>query len=105
MIPAPSANKPDGLLLLPAGHPESSIEQTRMRTRISCIRDAGADEVAYGEGVMGGKYSAEWWEKILEINREGQARHGQSFVAELVQARAKQSAPSEPAAEKPSAPQ
>ena len=54
---------------------------------------------------MGGKYSAEWWEKILEINREGQARHGQSFVAELVHARAKQSAPSEPAAEKPSAPQ
>ena len=37
---------------------------------------------------MGGKYSAEWWEKILEINREGQARHSQSFVAELVQARA-----------------
>ena len=55
---------------------------------------------------MGGKYSAEWWEKILEINREGQARHSQSFVAELVQARAKQApAPSEPAAEKPSAPQ
>ena len=55
---------------------------------------------------MGGKYSAEWWEKILEINREAQARDGQSFVAELVQARAKQTpAPSEPAAEKPSAPQ
>jgi len=54
---------------------------------------------------MGGKYSAEWWEKILEINREGQARHSQSFVADLVQARAKQSAPSEPEAEKPSAPQ
>ena len=55
---------------------------------------------------MGGKYSAEWWEKILDLNREGQARHGQSFVADLVPARAKQPrAPSEPATEKPSAPQ
>ena len=56
---------------------------------------------------MGGKYSAEWWEKILDINRESQARRDHSsLVADLVPARAKQApAPSEPAAEKPSAPQ
>jgi len=55
---------------------------------------------------MGGKYSAEWWEKTLDINRESQARRDHSsLVADLVPARAKQSAPSEPEAEKPSAPQ
>ncbi len=31
---------------------------------------------------MGGKYSAEWWEKIADINREISARHNPSSVVE-----------------------
>ncbi len=49
------------------------------------------DEVAYGEGVMAGKYSAEWWEKIVDLNRESPERHDRStLVLDVVQARTKQ---------------
>jgi hypothetical protein len=39
--------------------------------------------------MMGGKYSAEWWEKIADINREISARHNPSSVVDdLIQATA-----------------
>ena len=38
---------------------------------------------------MAGKYSAEWWEKIADINREISPRHGlSSVVDDLIQATA-----------------
>jgi hypothetical protein len=38
---------------------------------------------------MGGKYSAEWWEKITDINRGTTARHDSSQVVDdLIQATA-----------------
>ena len=38
---------------------------------------------------MAGKYSAEWWEKIADINREISARHDPSSVVDdLIQATA-----------------
>ena len=38
---------------------------------------------------MGGKYSAEWWEKITDISRETTARHDPShLVDDLIQATA-----------------
>jgi len=38
---------------------------------------------------MGGKYSAEWWEKITDVNRETTARHeGSHLVDDLIQATA-----------------
>ena len=38
---------------------------------------------------MGGKYSAEWWEKITDVNRETTARHDRShLVDDLIQATA-----------------
>jgi hypothetical protein len=42
-----------------------------------------------GEDMMGGKYSAEWWEKITDVNRETTARHPSShLVDDLIQATA-----------------
>src|SRR5215831_1462168 len=39
--------------------------------------------------MMGGKYSAEWWEKITDVNRETTARHDRShLVDDLIQATA-----------------
>ena len=41
------------------------------------------------EAVMGCKYSAEWWEKIADINREISAQHDPSSVVDdLIQATA-----------------
>ena len=41
------------------------------------------------EAMMAGKYSAEWWEKIADINREISARHDPSSVVDdLIQATA-----------------
>jgi hypothetical protein len=38
---------------------------------------------------MGGKYSAEWWEKITDLSRETTARHDPSRVVDdLIQATA-----------------
>jgi hypothetical protein len=38
---------------------------------------------------MGGKYSAEWWEKITDVNRETTARQaGSHLVDDLIQATA-----------------
>ena len=38
---------------------------------------------------MGGKYSAEWWGKITDINRETTARHDPSHLVDgLIQATA-----------------
>jgi hypothetical protein len=38
---------------------------------------------------MGGKYSAQWWEKIAALNREMEARHSPSQVVDdLIQATA-----------------
>ncbi len=43
---------------------------------------------------MGGKYSAEWWEKIADMNREMGARQGPSqIVDDLIQATATGKAP------------
>jgi hypothetical protein len=40
---------------------------------------------------MAGKYSAEWWEKIVDLNRESPARQDRStLVLDIVQARTKQ---------------
>ena len=40
---------------------------------------------------MGGKYSAEWWEKIVDLNRDSPARQDRStLVVDIVQARTKQ---------------
>jgi len=40
---------------------------------------------------MGGKYSAEWWQKILDVNGESPARHDPSSpVLDIVQVRTKQ---------------
>jgi hypothetical protein len=39
--------------------------------------------------MMGGKYSAEWWERITDISRETTARHDPShLVDDLIQATA-----------------
>jgi hypothetical protein len=39
--------------------------------------------------MMGGKYSAEWWEKITDLSRETTARHDPSRVVDdLIQATA-----------------
>jgi hypothetical protein len=39
--------------------------------------------------MMGGKYSAEWWKKITDVNREMTARHeGSHLVDDLIQATA-----------------
>ena len=38
---------------------------------------------------MGGKYTAQWWEKIADLNREMEARHSPSQVVDdLIQATA-----------------
>jgi hypothetical protein len=38
---------------------------------------------------MGGKYSAQWWEKVPDMNREIEARHSPSQVVDdLIQATA-----------------
>jgi hypothetical protein len=54
---------------------------------------------------MAGKYSAEWWEKIVDLNRESPARQDRStLVLDMVQARTKQTAAqSDAEAEKASA--
>jgi hypothetical protein len=41
-----------------------------------------------GEWVMGGKYSAEWWEKIAGLNRELPAQNPVDVVDHLIQATA-----------------
>ena len=41
-----------------------------------------------GEWVMGGKYSAEWWEKIADLNRDLPAQDPVSVVDYLIQATA-----------------
>ena len=41
-----------------------------------------------GEWVMGGKYSAEWWEKIAGLNRDLPAQDPVSVVDHLIQATA-----------------
>ena len=41
-----------------------------------------------GEWVMGGKYSAEWWEKIAGLNRDVPAQDPVDVVDHLIQATA-----------------
>lgn len=75
----------------------SAVGFPRFRTRrggtpvhnlASVILNEGRLSWVIGEWVMGGKYSAEWWEKIADLNRDLPAQDPVSVVDHLIQATA-----------------
>jgi hypothetical protein len=55
--------------------------------------------------MMGGKYSAEWWEKIAGMNREISSRHNpSSLIGDVIQANGQRQAVSDHAIQRNSMP-
>ena len=61
---------------------------TPVHNLASVILNEGRLSWVIGEWVMGGKYSAEWWEKIAELKRDLPAQDPVSVVDHLIQATA-----------------